>query len=130
MPIVLLFLAMVMTVRASLPVPASRPSIAPAGPFEHAVFESVSLDGAWEMSYRPFECRTVECPAFRGVRIAQAIPGYWEDMVPAFRAAGMTDEFCVMSLLFGELLVAVAAGAAEPAYVSEGLMHHWDAIDN
>ena len=35
-----------------------------------------------------------------------------------------------MSLLFGELLVAVAAGAAEPAYVSEGLMHLWDAIDN
>ena len=67
----------------------------PAGPFEHAVFESVSLDGAWEMSYRPSECRTVECPAFRGVRIAQAIPGYWEDMVPAFRAAGMTDEFRV-----------------------------------
>ena len=61
--------------------------------FEHAVFGSVPLDGEWEMSYSPYEHRTVVCPEFSGVRIPQAIPGYWEDMVPAFRAAGMTDEF-------------------------------------
>ena len=63
--------------------------------FEHAVFESVPLDGEWEMAYSPYEYRTVVCPEFRGVRIPQAIPGYWEDMIPAFRAAGMTDEFRV-----------------------------------
>ena len=61
--------------------------------FEHAVFESVPLDGEWEMAYSPYEHRTVVCPEFRGVRVPQAVPGYWEDMREAFRVAGMTDEF-------------------------------------
>ena len=61
--------------------------------FEHGIYSAVSLDGEWEMAYLPYAYEVVECPAFRGVRIANAVPGYWEDMVPAFRAAGMKDEF-------------------------------------
>ena len=68
-------------------------SIASAAPFEHAVFESVPLDGEWEMAYQPYANETVEYPEFSGVKVADAVPGYWEDMVPAFRAAGMKDEF-------------------------------------
>ena len=60
---------------------------------EHAIYESVSLDGAWEMAYRPYACESVEYPSFVGVRVEHAIPGYWEDMVSAFRAAGLKDEF-------------------------------------
>lgn len=65
------------------------------GPFEHVVCEAVSLDGAWEMAYRPYAWETAAAPAFKGVMVANAVPGYWEDLVPAFRAAGMTDEFRV-----------------------------------
>lgn len=61
--------------------------------FEHAVFDSMSLDGEWEMSYSPYAHRTVVYPEFKGVLISKAIPGYWEDMQKAFRAAGMTDRF-------------------------------------
>ena len=67
--------------------------IASAAVFEHAVYDAVPLDGAWEMAYRPYAHETVEAPRFRGVTVERAVPGYWEDMVPAFRAAGMTDEF-------------------------------------
>ena len=63
------------------------------GPYEHVIREAVSLDGAWEMAYRPYAWETDVAPEFRGVTVAAAVPGYWEDMVPAFRAAGMTDEF-------------------------------------
>ena len=48
--------------------------------FEYAVFESVTLDGEWEMAYSPYEHRTVVCLEFNGVRVPKAIPGYWEDM--------------------------------------------------
>jgi len=68
-------------------------SSAVAGTFEHAVYDSVSLDGEWEMAYSPYEYRTVAFPAFDGVRVPNAVPGYWEDMREAFRAAGMKDEF-------------------------------------
>ena len=60
---------------------------------EHCVFDAISLDGEWEMAYRPYPCESVVPPVFKGVRVAEAVPGYWEDMIPAFRAAGMTDEF-------------------------------------
>ena len=66
--------------------------------FEHCVYDAVSLDGDWEMAYRPYAHETVALPDFNGVRIAGAIPGYWEDMVEAFRAAGMEDEFRVNPL--------------------------------
>ena len=61
--------------------------------FEHEVYESVSLDGDWEMSYKPYAHETIDYPAFFGVKVKGAIPGYWEDMVEEFRAAGMKDEF-------------------------------------
>ena len=67
--------------------------VASAAVFEHAVYDAVPLDGAWEMAYLPYAYETVDAPQFRGVTVERAVPGYWEDMVPAFRAAGMTDEF-------------------------------------
>ena len=66
--------------------------------FEHGIYSAVSLDGEWEMAYQPYAHEVVECPEFRGVKIANAVPGYWEDMVPAFRAAGMKDEFRINPL--------------------------------
>ena len=64
-----------------------------AAVFEHAICDSVSLDGEWEMAYQPYANESVEYPRFAGVKVAAAVPGYWEDMEPAFRAAGMTDRF-------------------------------------
>ncbi|MBR1587694.1 MAG: hypothetical protein IJ658_05155 [Kiritimatiellae bacterium] len=66
--------------------------------FEHGICDAVPLDGAWEMSYRPYAHEGVECPRFEGVRVDGAVPGYWEDMVDAFRAAGMKDEFRINPL--------------------------------
>ena len=66
--------------------------------YEHGIYDAVPLDGEWEMAYQPYAHEVVDCPVFRGVRVAAAIPGYWEDMVPAFRAAGMKDEFRVNPL--------------------------------
>ena len=63
--------------------------------WEHALYDSVSLDGEWEMAYQPYAWETVDYPTFAGVKVANAVPGYWEDMEPAFRAAGMTDRFRV-----------------------------------
>ena len=66
--------------------------------FEHCVYDAVPLDGEWEMAYRPYAHETVVLPEFKGARISGAIPGYWEDMIDAFRAAGMKDEFRVNPL--------------------------------
>ena len=95
--------------------------------FEHAVFESVPLDGEWEMAYSPYEHRSVVCPEFTGVRIPQAIPGYWEDMREAFRAAGMTDEFRINPWyekqtfpIAGQMAELYACGAYERIYVKVG----------
>ena len=63
--------------------------------FEHAVYDAVSLNGEWEMAYMPYACESVAPPAFAGVKVANAVPGYWEDMREAFRAAGMADAFRV-----------------------------------
>ena len=60
---------------------------------EHAFYDAVPLDGAWEMAYRPYAHETPYFPSFAGVVVPNAIPGYLEDMVPAFCAAGMKDEF-------------------------------------
>ena len=68
-------------------------STAPAAVHEHAVYESVPLNGAWEMAYQPYEWDSLNLPDFKGVRVEKAVPGYWEDMVDAFRAAGMKCEF-------------------------------------
>jgi len=66
--------------------------------FEHCIYDAVPLNGEWEMAYRPYAHETVALPEFKGVRVAGAIPGYWEDMVDKFRAAGMEDEFRVNPL--------------------------------
>ena len=60
-----------------------------AAGFGHCICDSVSLDGEWEMAYRTNAFESVECPVFRGARIAGAVPGYWEDMRGAFSAAGL-----------------------------------------
>ena len=69
-----------------------------ADPFEHCICDSVSLDGAWEMAYRPYEWESIEQPVFKGAIVDGAVPGYWEDMVPAFRTAGIKDEFRINPL--------------------------------
>ena len=66
--------------------------------FEHVVTDEVSLAGTWEMAYRPDPWPTGDLPTFTGVTIPQAVPGFWEDQVAAFRAAGMTDEFRINPL--------------------------------
>lgn len=68
--------------------------------FSHCCYQEMSLDGAWEMSYRPcpFPREERSRPDFTGVRVEHAIPGYWEDMIEVFRASGMTDEFQIHPL--------------------------------
>ena len=66
--------------------------------FEHGIYDAVPLDGAWEMAYRPYAYESVDYPRFEGVRVEGAVPGYWEDMIDAFRAAGMKDEFRINPL--------------------------------
>ena len=66
--------------------------------FAGKVFEAdppapVPLDGAWEMAYSPEAWNSAEPPAFKGVVIEKAFPGFWEEMMPQFRAAGMADDF-------------------------------------
>ena len=60
---------------------------------EHVILDSVSLDGAWEMAYSPYEHLPLGVPKFVGVKVENAIPGYWEDLLGEFRRAGMTGEF-------------------------------------
>ena len=60
---------------------------------ETCIYDSFALDGAWKMSYRPNVWKTAEYPKFDGVRVEKAVPGFWEDMIPAFRVAGIKDEF-------------------------------------
>ena len=67
--------------------------LASSGVFEHCISDAVSLDGEWEMSYRESAWESEEYPVFTGVRVTNAIPGYWEDMKAEFRAAGMRDDF-------------------------------------
>ena len=69
-----------------------------ASPFEHCICDSVSLNGAWEMAYQPYEWEGLPQPSFRGKVVDGAVPGYWEDMADAFRSAGIKDEFRVNPL--------------------------------
>jgi len=64
-----------------------------AAAFEHCIYDSMSLDGAWQMAYQSNSWDSVEYPHFKGVEIKNAVPRFWEDMIPDFRAAGMTDSF-------------------------------------
>ncbi len=63
----------------------------PAG--QHCIYDAVPLNGAWEMSYCSNAWDSVACPKFKGVTVAKAVPGYWENMIPVLRAAGMKDAF-------------------------------------
>ena len=69
-----------------------------ASPFEHCVFESIPLDGAWEMAYASNGWESAECHAFAGKEVRSAVPGYWEDMADDFRAAGLSGGFAVNPL--------------------------------
>ena len=60
--------------------------------YEHGIYDAVSLDGEWEMAYRPYAHESVNYPEFAGVKVARAVPGHWEEMVPALRAAGIAGE--------------------------------------
>ena len=62
-------------------------------PGQHCIYDAVPLEGAWEMSYCSNAWDSAECPLFKGVTVAKAVPGFWENMVPALRAAGMKDAF-------------------------------------
>ena len=77
---------------------ALLPALCSGAEFEHGIYDSVSLDGEWEMSYLPYAWETVDYPTFKGVKVAGAVPGYWENMIPAFRAAGMEGEFRINPL--------------------------------
>ena len=59
----------------------------------HVLTEAVSLAGAWEMAYRAEPWRSGAYPAFTGVTVTNAVPGFWRDRVEAFRAAGLKDAF-------------------------------------
>ena len=74
---------------------AVAPFVANAATYSHVLYDAVSLDGAWEMAYQPYEWDSLTPPVFSGVRVENAVPGYWEDMTNAFRAAGMKCEFRV-----------------------------------
>ena len=63
--------------------------------YRHAFYDAMALDGAWEIAYQPYEWDSPVPPVFSGVRVENAVPGYWEDMIDAFRAAGMTCGFRV-----------------------------------
>ena len=64
-----------------------------ASPLEHCIYDSVPLNGAWEMAYQPYEWVGLTPPSFEGKTVEGAVPGYWEDMADEFRVAGIKDEF-------------------------------------
>ena len=72
---------------------AAALSVATAAAGQHCIYDAVPLEGAWEMAYLPEAWTAEACPEVRGVRIENAVPGNWEDMVPRLRAAGMKDVF-------------------------------------
>ena len=47
-------------------------------------YSKLSLDGAWVMNYSEFAYTSPEYPLIQGYRIANAVPGYWEDMIEDF----------------------------------------------
>ena len=53
-----------------------------------AIYDSLSLNGAWQMHYRQTDWEGETLPDFEGWEVADAVPGYWEDMEEAFRKTG------------------------------------------
>ena len=43
-------------------------------PGQHCIYDAVPLEGAWEMFYCSNAWDSVECPLFRGVTVAKAVP--------------------------------------------------------
>ena len=84
--------------KIAMMIPLAAASVFGTPVFEHAIYDATSLDGALEMSYLPYSWETADMPKFAGARIENAVPGYWEDMVDAFRAAGIKDEFRINPL--------------------------------
>ena len=86
--------ALVVAALCAAPADAEEVDFAKAPPAgQHCIYDAIPLEGAWEMSYRSNAWDSVACPKFRGVVVAKAVPGFCENMVPAFRAAGMKDTF-------------------------------------
>ncbi len=48
------------------------------------IYTSFSLNGTWKMDYGEENYLSKECPDFKGSTVANAIPGYWEDMTESF----------------------------------------------
>ena len=48
-------------------------------------YTAFSLNGTWKMAYQEDKYLSERLPEFKGATIADAVPGYWEDM---------TDKFC------------------------------------
>ena len=51
------------------------------------IYIPFSLNGSWEMDYSETPYTGTEEPAFQGFAVADAVPGYWEDMKDTFRYA-------------------------------------------
>lgn len=49
------------------------------------IYTAFSLNGTWKMAYQEDKYTSERLPEFKGATIADAVPGYWEDM---------TDKFC------------------------------------
>ena len=49
------------------------------------IYTAFSLNGTWKMAYQEDKYTSERLPEFKGTTIADAVPGYWEDM---------TDKFC------------------------------------
>jgi hypothetical protein len=49
------------------------------------IYTAFSLNGTWKMAYQEDKYLSERLPEFKGATIADAVPGYWEDM---------TDKFC------------------------------------
>ena len=51
------------------------------------IYSEFSLNGTWKMDYSEENYLSESCPTFKGAIIPNAVPGYWEDMTEAFKAA-------------------------------------------
>ena len=48
------------------------------------IYTALSLNGAWKMGYQEKKYTSTKLPKFDGETIADAVPGYWEDMTEQF----------------------------------------------
>lgn len=49
------------------------------------LYTACSLNGTWDMDFRPGTFTESHDPWITGCPVENAVPGYWEDMLPAFR---------------------------------------------